>query len=304
MKLVCMGSFNRDIVYTVEHIAAAGETILSKSRSTYWGGKGLNQALAAARGGADTAMCGMVNKADHAEVLALLQENGLNGGLVAACGEPTGHAIISVDRAGQNSITVFGGSNACLTNAYVDEALAPFAAGDILLLQNEVNNLAYIIRAARARGMRVALNPSPFQSELMELPLAELSYLVLNETEGFQMTGEREPDAILAALRKHLPETAVVLTLGGDGALFADANGCYAHGVYDVPVVDTTAAGDTFTGFFLAASARGEGAKEALTLASKAASLAVSRKGATSSIPALAEVLAWQAQPVERAAAR
>ena len=298
MKLVCMGSINRDLVYDVEHIAAAGETVLCKSRSTFWGGKGLNQAVAAARGGGDAAMCGMVNGKDREEVLALLAQAGLTGGLVAASEEPTGHAVIYVDSAGQNSITAYGGSNLCLTDVYVDEALSAFSPGDILLLQNETNHLSYIIHAAHARGMRVALNPSPFRPELLMLPLAELSYLILNEIEGFQMTGEHEPDAILAALAARLPKTAVVLTLGGAGAVYQDADGRCAHGVYDVPVVDTTAAGDTFTGFFLAAAARGEGPREALSVASKASSIAVSRKGATASIPTLTEVEAFSGQLV------
>ena len=221
-----------------------------------------------------------------------LRENNVHSDYVAFSEKPTGHAIICVDKNGQNSITVFGGANQALTPAYVRETLANFEAGDIVLVQNETNQLETILREAHARGLRVAMNPSPFQKELLALPLELVDYFLINEIEGCQLTGEAQPEKIIAAAGKKFP-AALVLTLGKAGAMYAAGGAVLQHGTYDVPVVDTTAAGDTFTGYFLSGLARGLGPAQALEQASKASSIAVSRKGATASIPKLEEVLAF-----------
>ena len=291
MKIVCIGSFNRDMVYGVDHIAVGGETILSHSLSTYWGGKGLNQAVALARSFDGVYMAGLVNRREEA-VCDFLRENNVHSDYVAFSEKPTGHAIICVDKNGQNSITVFGGANQALTPAYVRETLANFEAGDIVLVQNETNQLETILREAHARGLRVAMTPSPFQKALLALPLELVDYFLINEIEGCQLTGEAQPEKIIAAAGKKFP-AALVLTLGKAGAMYAAGGAVLQHGTYDVPVVDTTAAGDTFTGYFLSGLARGLGPAQALEQASKASSIAVSRKGATASIPKLEEVLAF-----------
>lgn len=292
MKILCVGSFNRDMVYDVDHIAASGETVLSHSRNIYWGGKGLNQAVALARSFDSVYMAGMVNTQEE-EIRAFLRENRVHDDYIAFSEVPTGHAIICVDKKGQNSITVFGGANQALTREYVKETLAHFEAGDIVLIQNETNQLETIIRCAHTLGLQIAMNPSPFEASLLELPMELIDYFLINEIEGFQLTGCRRPEEIVTAVLERFPKAALVLTLGKNGAIFAKRGVMLHHGTYDVPVVDTTAAGDTFTGYFMAGLARGLAPSQALEQASKASSIAVSRKGATASIPTLKEVLAF-----------
>lgn len=298
MKLLCIGSFNQDIVYKVEHIAAAGETIAAQSRDIYWGGKGLNQAIALARSFSQVYMAGMVNE-QESEIHTFLRENNVHDEYVFYSEQPTGHAVIYVDQSGQNSITVFGGANQALTEKMIEEILSHFSEGDLVLIQNETNQLETILHGAHARKMKVALNPSPFHSSLLELSLELVDYFLINEIEGFQLTGEREPKAIVEVALKRFPNAQIVLTLGDKGALYANKEQLLYHGTYDVSVVDTTAAGDTFTGYFLSGIARGLTVAQALEQASKASSIAVSRKGATSSIPTLEEVLAFEGHESE-----
>lgn len=292
MNILYMGSFNRDMVYAVDHIAAGGETVPAHSRNLYWGGKGLNQAVALARSFENVYMAGMVNTEDKV-ILDFLRENHVHGEYVAFSREPTGHAVICVDKTGQNSITVFGGANQALTEKYIDGTLAHFETGDIVLVQNETNHLETIIRHAHAKGLQVAMNPSPFETSLLELPLELVDYFLINEIEGSQLTGQCTPGNIIEAALKRFPRASFILTLGKKGAIFARRGEILRHGTYDVPVVDTTAAGDTFTGYFLAGLARGLAAGQALEQASKASSIAVSRRGAAASIPLLEEVLAF-----------
>lgn len=293
MKIICMGSFNRDMVYAVEHIAAPGETIAADSVAVHWGGKGLNQALALSRAYNAVSMAGFVHKND-ADVLALLQENKIDAACVQFSDTPTGHAIISVDAHGQNSILLFHGANYSFTPEGVKAALSRFSAGDILLLQNEINCMDEILRTAKALGLRVALNPSPFEKSLLSLPLDAVHWFLINEIEGEQLTGCTEPAAIAQQLHTRFPDAEIVLTLGGEGVYYRAGDTILTHAAYKVPVVDTTAAGDTFTGFFLGSMARGESAETALEIASKASAIAVSRKGATTSIPSLDEVNAYK----------
>ena len=199
----------------------------------------------------------------------------------------------------ENSITVFGGANQALTEKMIEEILSHFSEGDLVLIQNETNQLETILHGAHARKMKVALNPSPFHSSLLELSLELVDYFLINEIEGFQLTGEREPKAIVEVALKRFPNAQIVLTLGDKGALYANKEQLLYHGTYDVSVVDTTAAGDTFTGYFLSGIARGLTVAQALEQASKASSIAVSRKGATSSIPTLEEVLAFEGHESE-----
>lgn len=292
MKIISMGSFNRDMVYQVDHIAAPGETIAAHTVENHWGGKGLNQAMALSRAYHDVHMVGAVNHSD-AQVCQLLADNNINHQHVALSDQPTGHAIICVDREGQNSITFFHGSNYSFTADGVRDTLATFDRGDILLLQNEINCMADIMVTAKELGLKIALNPSPFEDSLLQLPLDAVSWFLINETEGYQLTGEKEPQRIAEVVASRWPEAAVVLTLGGDGVYYRHGDTILTQNAYKVTAVDTTAAGDTFTGFFLASVAGELPLAEALDRATRAAAIAVSRKGATSSIPTMDEVLAF-----------
>lgn len=297
LKIVCIGSFNCDMVYGVDHIAVGGETVLSSSLNKYWGGKGLNQAVALARSYDNVYMAGMVNHKDDG-LRDYLHKNNLHDDYLVFSDQPTGHAIIYVDKNGQNSITVFGGANQALTEEFVSNTLSGFEAGDIVLIQNETNALDIIIREAHSRGLLIAMNPSPFASKLLELPLEYVSFFILNEIEGNQITGKTQHEEILQAMQQRYPNAATLLTLGKHGVVYAVGKNRYRHGIYDVPVVDTTAAGDTFTGYFLSGYARGLAPERILEQASKASSIAVSRAGATVSIPDLNEVQSFTGKQI------
>jgi ribokinase len=292
MKIAVIGSCNRDIVYGVDHIAIGGETVTAKSLTKNWGGKGLNQAVAAARSFDGVYMAGMINPED-ADLCDTMRENNLSSELLAYSDKPTGHAVIYVDRAGQNSITIFGGANQALTPAYVEETLDRFTAGDIVMIQNETNALQEIIEGAHRRGLRVAINPSPFSPALLELPLEYVDFFFINEIEGAQITGLENPTEILAEMCTRYPDATVLLTIGPDGALCGRDGKVYEQAAYPVPVVDTTAAGDAFTGYFISGVARGLPLEKSLLTAAVASSITVSKAGASASIPYLQDVLAF-----------
>lgn len=224
-------------------------------------------------------------------LLDLLAASGADTRFVRQLDEASGHAIIQVDKKGQNCILLYGGANMQITEAFADQVLATCGKGDVLLLQNEINLLPYIVDKAYERGMEIALNPSPINEQLGRLPLDKIRYFILNEIEGRELTGEEAPEDILREFRRRYPNAVVVLTLGKSGAVYDDGHTRCRHGIYKVPVVDTTAAGDTFTGFFLTAVTSGKEPEEALRIASVASSLAVSRQGAAPSIPTMEEVL-------------
>jgi ribokinase len=183
-----------------------------------------------------------------------------------------------------------------LTEAYVDEVLSHFGGEDMLLLQNEVNMLPYIVEKAYEKGMQIALNPSPFNEKLNEVDMKKISIFLLNEVEGFQLTGHTETEAILAELRRLFPHARILLTLGKDGAVYADETQTLFQPIFPVKAVDTTAAGDTFTGYFLAGLTQGLPMAEVLRISAKASSIAVSRPGAVPSIPYRSEVMAALAE--------
>ncbi len=289
MKILCFGSLNLDYVYQVDHIVQPGETIMSDSFEVFNGGKGLNQAIALGRANADCSMAGMIGR-DGVHLLECLKESNVNTGLVTISENNTGHAIIQVDKTGQNSIIYFPGANQKIQNSTVQQALSDFGPGDYVLLQNEINNIPYIMEQAKHKGIKIAFNPSPITAGLHDYPLQLVDLMIMNEIEGFELTGEKTEESIVKKMHKVYPDTAVILTLGKKGALFSDGINVYRHGIYDVKVLDTTAAGDTFTGYFLASHAAGEPVEVCLRKASIASSIAVSRHGASTSIPFLPEV--------------
>lgn len=288
MKILSFGSINRDLVYRLDHIVTPGETLSCHSRAEFWGGKGLNQCVALARAGAHAAMAGYVHSADASLREYLTQTFHMDVTHIALSDTVTGHAVIQIDSEGQNAIIVYPGANHTLTDEFADEVLSDFAPGDFLLLQHEINHLPYIMQRAQAQGMRIAFNPSPFSQDILGYPLELVDLFILNEIECAAFVGD-SPD-MADTMQKAYPSAEIVLTLGKNGARFVGKNGRFAHGIYDVPVVDTTAAGDTFTGFFLTEYAATGDARRALALASKASALAVSRPGATVSIPTRDEV--------------
>ncbi len=290
MKVLNFGSLNLDYVYQVESILIPGETQASKSRQIFCGGKGLNQSIALAKAGIPVYHAGLIGEGGE-PLLEVCKENGVNTEFIRQIPGPCGHTVIQVDRNGQNCILLFGGSNRSMTKEFVDSVLDSFDEGDIILLQNEINELDYIIDRAYEKKMMIILNPSPFDSALEKCDLSKISLFLMNEIEGFQITGEKEPDRILAKVKELYPKAKVVLTLGGDGSVYQDETGIYRQGIFKVKTVDTTAAGDTFTGYFISSVIDGMPVQDGLKLAAKASAIAVSRPGATASIPVRSEVV-------------
>lgn len=289
MKIYNVGSVNVDHVYQVPHFVRAGETLASHSLQMFPGGKGLNQSVALGKAGADVRHCALLNEADN-WLTDVLREAKVDVSRVHTVSEPTGHAIIQVDEKGQNCILLYPGANHCFTRGRFEQALADADAGDILLLQNEINGLAELFELAHQKGMQIAWNPSPFEASLLELPLEYVTWWIVNETEGSALTGLEAPEEILDAMYSRFPHSNIILTVGKNGSYFRNAAQQLYIPAVTVAAVDTTAAGDTFTGFFLAMIAKGSDVRTALETATRAASISVSRKGAAVSIPWADEV--------------
>lgn len=289
MKVLNIGSMNLDHVYSVDHIILPGETEATGAVKRYLGGKGMNQSVALAKAGVEVYQGGMIGE-DGQPFLDACKEYGVHGEYIAKVDDQTGHTIIQIDKNAQNSILLYGGANQRLTQEYVDGVLSHFDAGDILLLQNEVNMLPYIVDKAFEKGMQIALNPSPFNEKLDAVDMTKISIFLLNEVEGNQVTGKTDPDEILAEMRKRFPKARIVLTLGKDGAVYSDGEEKVFQPIFTVKAVDTTAAGDTFTGYFLAGLAEGMPVAQALRMSARASAIAVSRPGAVPSIPLRKEV--------------
>jgi len=290
MKVLNIGSMNLDLVYSVDHIVQPGETEASFALDTFLGGKGLNQSMALAKAGVEVYQGGMIGE-DGQVFVDACKEYGVRADYIRTVPGKSGHAVIQRDKNAQNCILLYGGANQMLTEEYVDSVLADFGAGDILLLQNEVNQMPYIVEKAYERGMQIALNPSPFNEKLDAVDMAKISFFLMNEVEGNQITGLTDPDEIIAEMLKRFPQAKIVLTLGKDGAVYADAEQKHFQPIFKVQAVDTTAAGDTFTGYFLAGLLDGMAVPEILKMSAKASSIAVTREGAVPSIPYRKEVM-------------
>lgn len=292
MKILNFGSLNIDYTYDVDHFVRGGETLSSKALHLFPGGKGLNQSIAVSRSGADVWHAGAVGKSDGEFLIKQLNEAGVNTDYVKRLEVPSGHAIIQRQPDGGNCILLFGGSNQEITRGMADEVLEHFGKGDYLLLQNEISEVGYIMKRAAEKGMRIVLNPSPMDEKIGKLPLENVDYFLLNEVEAESLCGEgaNRPEAMMEKLTKGFPKAKIVLTLGSQGSLYWDGEKMIKQPCYKVKAVDTTAAGDTFTGFFIGGLSQGMEGVKALDWAARAAAVAVSRAGAATSIPSKEEV--------------
>ena len=288
-RILNFGSLNIDLVYSLDHIVREGETISSKKREVFPGGKGTNQSIALARAGGQVFHAGNVGE-DGIFLRDLLEENQVDCRFLSVRQEPNGHAVILKDKEGQNSIVLFGGSNQSVEETQVEEAIRFFEAGDVLVCQNEINCMPKILERAAAQGMRIALNPSPFTEDIRQWPLSSVTWLFINEIEGEQLTGVREEEKMLEVLKERYPDTGVILTLGSQGAIYQKGEERVVQPAVKTHVADTTAAGDTFMGYFISTYLLREDPKAAMESAAAAASLAVSRDGAVPSIPRKGEV--------------
>lgn len=289
MKVLNFGSLNLDYTYQVAHIVRAGETILAKEVNMNLGGKGFNQSVALSRAGLVCFHAGLVGE-EGLEFYDACGTFGIKTDYMKTVTGRCGHTVIQVDENGQNSIVLFGGANQKNSKEYVDEVLKNFDTGDVIILQNEINELPYLIDQAFAKGMTIVLNPSPYDERLEECDLGKVSVFVLNETEGQQMTGMTTPATIISAMAASYSNAKVVLTLGEGGSIYHHGDEELYQPAFKVDAVDTTAAGDTFTGYFVAGLIKKLPMREVLINSSKAAALAVTKHGAASSIPFMSEV--------------
>lgn len=290
MRILNLGSLNYDKVYQVSHFVQNGETILSQTFGEFLGGKGLNQSLALAKAGAQVYHAGAVGP-DGNLLRQCLMDAGANVSRLLEVSTVSGHAVIQ-SCAGQNCIIVCGGANQSICPEQIIEMMQGFGPGDLLLLQNETSNIPFAMIQAKQQGMKIAFNASPITEELMQYPLELVDYFIVNETEGKALADTESDDykTILGSLSQRFPNAAIVLTIGKDGVLYKDGFYSTAHRSYPVPIVDTTAAGDTFCGYFLAGISDDLPIDVALQQASMGAALAVSQMGAANSIPTIQQV--------------
>ena len=295
MKVLCFGSLNIDYTYKVPHFVKKGETLASERLQVFGGGKGLNQSVALAKAGTEVYHAGSIGQ-DGMFLLDMLKDAGANTDFVKILDTVrTGNAIIQNDKSGDNCIILYGGANQAITREQVDEVMSHFESGDYLVLQNEINELGYIVEKAHEKGMIIVLNPSPMNEKILALPLDVINYFILNEVEAAQILGKEDKgeeswEQIADDLLKKFPQATIVLTIGSEGSVFKNQKETVCQSIYKVQAVDTTAAGDTFSGYFIGGILGGLSAKEAMDQASKASAIAVTRKGAAPSIPLLAEV--------------
>ena len=290
MKILNFGSLNVDYVYKVDHITMAGETQSSSCMQVFAGGKGLNQSIAMAKAGIKVHHAGIIGE-DGDILVRMCQDNNIDISYLKTVDHKSGHTIIQVDKNGQNCILLSSGSNGMIDEEYVDKVLDNFEEGDIIILQNEINMLDYIIRKAFEKSMTIVLNPSPYNDIIMNCDLSKVSIFIMNEIEGKSISGGKDkPEEILDVMLEKYPNSTVVLTLGEDGAYYSSKDGRYYQPIFTAEAVDTTAAGDTFTGYFIRGYINDSSIQESLRLAACAASITVSREGAAGSIPFYNEV--------------
>ncbi|WP_317853697.1 ribokinase [Chakrabartyella piscis] len=289
MKILNFGSMNIDYVYQVDHFVSAGETLSSSELFINSGGKGLNQSIAAAKAGNIVYHAGYLGK-EGTFLKDKLAENQVDVSNISFVESSCGHAIIQVDGAGQNCILLYGGTNQILTKEYINSVLDVFGNEGLVLLQNETNLVGYIIEEAHKRGLLVVLNAAPMDAKVLEYPLDLLDWLFVNEVEGAQIAGCAIEEEIIGVLQEKYPNVNVLLTLGSRGAICATNGKRYQIPCHKVSVVDTTAAGDTFCGYFTYGVLHDMEISEALQLATTASALAIGKKGASDSVPSKEEV--------------
>jgi ribokinase len=287
--IIVFGSINLDLIFNLPAIPRPGETVLGPSTRIEPGGKGANQAVAAARDGAETIMAGAVGRDSLAEgALRLLRDAGVNLDRVRAVDATTGCAAISVDPDGENAIAVGSGANLLASASQVEDALLGPGATVVLQMEVQAAETEALIARARARGARVVLNLAP-AAALTEASLRAVDVVVVNEAEGAWLAGHLGCPATAPALRDRLDGVAVVLTKGGEGAEVASREGVWHEPAVAIEAADTTAAGDCFAGVLAHRLDRGETLRAAIRRASVAAAICCTRHGSQGSLPMAAE---------------
>lgn len=289
MRVLNFGSLNYDHVYKMDHFVQPKETALSLAYNRGFGGKGLNQSIALAKAGVEVCHAGRVGR-DGQDFIEYLNNYGVDTTyLVKDDSLATGHAIIEVCQ-GENRIILHGGANQEVSREQIDETLKSFAPGDILLIQNEISNMSYLITRAHDLGLKIVFNTAPMNEEVFSYPLALVDTFVVNEVEGAGLINCQSDkiEDVIAGLKGLGKE--IILTVGSQGSYYICGEEVIYQPAFKVSPVDTTAAGDTFTGYYLAGLIMGRSIQDSLALAAKAASITVTGEGAARSIPLLKDV--------------
>jgi len=289
MKILVFSSLNIDHDYHMDHICKEKETTFADSYQVVAGGKGLNAAIALAKSSAHVYLAGNIGN-DATILQNVLDKYHVDCKYLNHVDEPNGHAIIQIDKTGENAIWIYGGSNQSISKEYIDKTIAEFEKGDLLILQNEINNNAYIIEQAHKKGLIIMLNPSPINNALKTYPLDLVDYFFLNEVEGNALTGESDFDSILDKFKQLYPNAKIIMTVGANGAYYQDEKQRVHQESFKVKAIDTVGAGDTFMGYFAYGLSQNKSVEQCLLLASKAASITVTRTGAADSIPTIDEL--------------
>ncbi|RHU62023.1 MAG: ribokinase [Coprobacillaceae bacterium] len=289
MKVLCFGSANLDHVYKVDHFTVPGETQGCLEYNIKCGGKGVNQAIAMALAGNDTYFAGIIGS-DGGLLKDALVDKGVHIDYMKISNKPTGHAIIEVDQSGQNHILLCGGTNKEIDFEYIDEVLSHFSKGDIVVLQNEINNVPYIIERCYEKEMKIFFNAAPYDIAVKNYPIEKVTWLVVNETEGAALSNEEDYEKIIQTLKQKYPHTHILFTMGKEGSRVLTDKEDIKVEALKVNAVDTTGAGDTYIGYFVRGIVEEMPLLETAQMATKASAIAVTRFGAVDSIPNYEEV--------------
>lgn len=290
MRILVYGSLNQDIVYDVERFGLPGETTKALHVSRFPGGKGLNQAVAAAQAGGEVFMAGTIGP-DGDWLLDVLKDKGADVSLVNRTAVSTGTAIIERNTAGQNRILLDPGANHCSTEAAIRHTLDHFSPGDLVICQNETNLVDFLIKEAARRHLKILFNPAPMTPDVEKMDLNAVTFLAVNEHECAQLlhTESHDPQELCTRFHARYPETTLLLTLGDKGAVMENGTTLFVP-ARKVCATDTTGAGDTWIGYFADGYRRSLPWSSAMKRAAAAAALSVQKAGAASSIPSHEEV--------------
>lgn len=289
MKILNFGSLNIDIFFRVENIVKPGETISAKSIEKRPGGKGLNQSVALSKSFENVYHAGSVGD-DGIFLVDYLKSENINTKYIKKSDKLTGNAIIQVDDKGENSIVLYKGANFDNDKNFIDEVLDNFDKDDILLLQNEISSMKYLIDKAYEKGMKIVLNPSPITDEIKEFDFNKIDLLLVNEIEAKNIANKDNIDESINYFMATYPNINLIVTLGSKGSIFVNKNEKIKQEGIKVQSVDSTGAGDTFTGFFVSYFYQGKNVRDCLKFASLASALSVTKSGASISIPSLCDV--------------
>ena len=284
MKILNFGSINKDFFYSVNDFVRPGETISSNGYNIKIGGKGLNQSVSISKAGVKVYHAGIINK-DDTFIIDKLKSWKINCDNILLSNNPTGHAIIQVNKKGENSIIIHGGANHDFNLKSILSILSKFESGDILLLQNEINNIEEIIDRAYHKKMRIIFNPAPFNKKILSFDLNKINTLILNQSEGEGLSNKRNSKEILKNLNNNFKNTEIILTLGENGSLYSFRDKLIEIKAHNVKTIDTTGAGDTFIGYYVAGVASKMNKKDNLERASMAAAITTTKLGGAESIP-------------------